>query len=227
MLDETAPATRRETSKAERRQRIVEATTSLLRESGFGAVSMLQVAERAGVSPATVYNLFETKAAILQQVFDRDLSEYERMVELAPARDALDRIFTAIDIAAALYREDPGFYRAMAQGGRRDDNLRPAISEPRIGFWCRMVAAARAERRLVAATDERLVGVILSQIMRGVSSEWAAGAISAGRLAEEIRYGFALVLLAYAVGDAAAGLTKRLRRFEAALAARHRTPAAG
>ncbi len=91
MLDETAPATRRETSKAERRQRIVEATTSLLRESGFGAVSMLQVAERAGVSPATVYNLFETKAAILQQVFDRDLSEYERLVELAPARDALDR----------------------------------------------------------------------------------------------------------------------------------------
>ncbi len=115
MLVTTAPTTRRELSKAERRSRIVEAAASLLRESGFDSVSMLQIAERADVSPATVYNLFLSKAAVFQHVFDRDLSEYERLVEAAPARDALDRIFKAIDVAATLYRQDPGFYRAMAQ----------------------------------------------------------------------------------------------------------------
>ena len=79
MLDAAAPATRREQGKAERRARIIEAATALLRESGFDAVSMLQIAERADVSPATVYNLFQTKAAILQQVFDQDLRDYEQL----------------------------------------------------------------------------------------------------------------------------------------------------
>jgi AcrR family transcriptional regulator len=223
MLDTTALSTRRELSKAERRLRIVEAATSLLRESGLDAVSMLQIAERAEVSPATVYNLFQGKAAVLQQVFDRDLSEYERLVELAPARDALDRLFTAVEVAASLYRSDPGFYRAMAQGGRRGgDAPRPAIGEPRTGFWRRMVAAARAEGRLVPETDERLVGVTLSQVMRGVFSEWAAGVISADRLAQETGYGFALALLAYAAGDLAADLAERRRRFEAVLTAQPR-----
>ena len=226
-LDTLGPVTRREISKAERRQRIVEAATSLLRESGFDAVSMLQIAERAEVSPATVYNLFQSKAAVLQQVFDRDLSEYERLVGEASARDALDRIFKAVDIAAALYRGDPGFYRAMAQGGRRKDALRPAISEPRLGFWRRMVAAARAEGRLAPETDGQLVGVTLTQIMRGAFSEWAGGAISAERLAEETQYGFALTLLAFASSASAADLTQRRRRLEAALAARERHQDAG
>ena len=222
MLDTVAPVTRREISKAERRQRIVEAATSLLRESGIDAVSMLQIAERAEVSPATVYNLFQSRAAVLQQVFDRDLREYERLVGRAPATDALDRIFKAVDVAAALYRGDPGFYRAMAQGGRHKDALRPVISEPRLGFWRRMAAAARAEGRLVPQTDERLVGVTLTQMMRGAFSEWAAGAISAERLAQETQYGFALTLSPLASGESAAHLARRLRRLEAVLAARDR-----
>jgi AcrR family transcriptional regulator len=221
MLETTAPTTRRELSKAERRSRIVEAAASLLRESGFDSVSMLQIAERAGVSPATVYNLFQTKAAVFQQVFDRDLSEYERLVEAAPAGDALDRIFKAIDIAATLYRQDPGFYRAMAQV-RRGSAPYPAIGEPRIGFWRRMVAAARAQGRLGPEADAHILGVTLTQILRGAFSEWAGGVISAERLAAEASYGFALALRAYAAGDVAADLTKRLRRLEAALAEHNR-----
>jgi AcrR family transcriptional regulator len=227
MLDTVEPVSRRELSKAERRQRIVEAATSLLRESGFDAVSMLQIAERAEVSPATVYNLFQSKAAVLQQVFDRDLREYERLVDEALAKDALDRIFKAVDVAVSLYRGDPGFYRAMAHGGRYKDALRPAISEPRLGFWRRMVAEARVEGRLIPDTDERLVGVTLTQIMRGAFADWAGGAISAERLAEETQYGFALTLCAFGSGASAADLTKRLRRLEAALASRDRHQDAG
>jgi AcrR family transcriptional regulator len=221
-LDQTAPTTRRELSKAGRRQRIVDAAAALLRERGFDGVSMLLIAERAEVSPATVYNLFQTKAAVRQQVFDRDLSDYARLVDEALATDALDRIFKAIDIAAELYRADPGFYRAMAEGGRTGDAPRAAISEPRIGFWCAMVAAARAEGWLAPETDERLLGVALSQHMCGVFSEWAAGAISPERLALETSYGFALALAAYATGDARADLMQRRRQLEAALAARDR-----
>jgi len=217
MSETIAPTTRRELSKADRRLRIVAAATSLLREKGVDGVSMLQIAERADVSPATVYNLFQTKAGVLQQVFDRDLRDYERLVEAAPARDALDRIFEAVDIAAGLYQADPGFYRAMAQV-HRGPGSHPAIGEPRIGFWRRMAAAARAEGRLAPEADPHILGVTLSQILRGAFFEWAGGGLSAERLAAEASYGFALVLLAHATGDAAAGLTQRVRRLEAALA---------
>src|SRR5258707_2120396 len=139
----TGGISQRELAKSGRRERIVDSATTLLREIGMEALSVTSIAERAGVSPATVYNLFGTKAAILQQVFDRDLREYEKLVEKARARDTLERIFKAVGIAASLYRADPGFYRAMMHGSRRGDAFYSAVGEPRIRFWRAAVGRAR------------------------------------------------------------------------------------
>ncbi len=62
----------------------------------------------------------------------------------------------------------------------------------------------------------------LTQTARGVFHEWAAGVISAPRLAEETGYGFALALLAYAAPDAAWRLGARIAALEARLAAQDR-----
>lgn len=218
----TPPASRREAGKAERRGRIVEAAAALVRESGFDAVSMVQIAERAGVSPATLYNLFETKAAIFRQVFDLDLAEYQRKVALAPARDALERMFAAIDLAAGFYRRDPEFYRAMARGGREGRELGAAISEPRIAFWQAQVADAVAQGLLRPDTDPVVLGVSLTHVFRGAFMEWAEGVISAERLAQEVAYGFALALFASAAGATAPALQARVAELQAALAARDR-----
>lgn len=213
---------RRELAKSGRRERIVDATTALLRETGIDALSVAQIAEKAKVSPATVYNLFGTKSAILQQVFDRDLRDYERLVERARARDALDRIFKAVAIAASVYGADPDFYRAMAHGGRRGDNLYSSVSELRIGFWQRAVARARTDGQLRADANDALLGVALSQIMRGAFYEWAAESISAERLAQEVAYGFVLALINHATEHAAAALRAELCRLEEKLAVRSR-----
>src|SRR5690348_10668700 len=121
MMDAQLPKTpRREIGKAERRHRIIEAAATLLRESGIDAVSMTQIAERARVSPATLYNLFQTKAAIFRQVFDLDLQAFQQQLARVPARDAIENIFAAIELAVTLYRRDPEFYRAMARAGGKD-----------------------------------------------------------------------------------------------------------
>ena len=81
------PESRREIGKAERRRRIIAAAGALLRESGLDAVSMAQIAERAEVSPATLYNLFQTKGAIFRQVFDVDLGgEHAAVAEISVMR---------------------------------------------------------------------------------------------------------------------------------------------
>jgi AcrR family transcriptional regulator len=218
-MDATSPpATRREAGKTERRRRIVEAAASLVRELGFEAVSMLQIAERAEVSPATLYNLFQTKATIFQQVFDLDLAAFQARLARVPARDGLDRIFAALDLAAALYRSDPEFYRAMARGGDGGERLGSAISEPRRGFWQAQVSEAVEDGGLSPEADPDVLGGTLSQLMRGIFLEWAAKLISAERLAMEAAYGFALALLAYATEATAPRLRLRLAELQSSLA---------
>ncbi len=48
------------------RERIVEATAALHYEQGVGATSYVQIAERAGVGPATVYRHFPTLGSLVQ-----------------------------------------------------------------------------------------------------------------------------------------------------------------
>lgn len=216
----TATATtmsRREVGKAERRRRIIEAAASLAREHSFGEVSMTQIAERAEVAPATLYNLFQTKGAIFQQLFDQDIEAYAQAVAKAPAANALDRIFVAIESAAALYERDPEFYRAMIHMGR-DGIEKLRLHEPRMAFWQGLVAAARDEGSLRAHTPPRLLGVMLTHLMRGAFIDWATRSISVQRLADEMAYGAALMLLPYAAETAAPGLHTRLQTQQATLA---------
>lgn len=213
------PTSRREEAKNERRRRIVEAAASLVREQGFDAVSMVQIAERAEVSPGTLYNLFQTKNAIFRQVFDLDLREYERLLSQAPARDPLDRMFVAIELAASLYRADPDFYRTMARAnGDGPDGLGSAIAEPRTAFWQTQVAEAVLQGRLRPDTNADVLGVALTQLMRGVFLEWAGRVISADRLAKEVAFGFAMALLAYATEEEAPSLRRRLGILQVTLA---------
>jgi len=208
--DAAAPIwSRRERAKDERRARIVTAAYDLLREVGVEDMAMKAVATRAEVSLSTVYNLFESKQAILARVFDQDMERFELLVRNAPAKDALERIFDALDIAADLYDADPAFYRATM--GRRpsggDLALQTTLRAPRIRFWRAMAATAIEDGWLRRGTDPAVVGALMIQISGGVLADWIAGDIDVPVLRQEIKLGFAAALLAFA-GRAA---TPRLR----------------
>ncbi len=60
---------RREKAAATRRA-VIDAARELLEDKGFTATTVAAVAERAGLSPETVYKQFGTKAALTKAVFD-------------------------------------------------------------------------------------------------------------------------------------------------------------
>lgn len=62
----------------ERRRRLVKAASELIEERDDGSFSMPELAKRAGLSLATPYNLFGSKAAVLAQVFDRLVRGFHR-----------------------------------------------------------------------------------------------------------------------------------------------------
>lgn len=216
-IDGVGPS-RREQAKAARRQRIVDATCDLLREVGLDDLSMKQVAARADVSLSTVYNLYESKQAILAAVLDQDLVRFEAMVRAARSRDALERILDALRIAEKLYRDDPRFYRAILW--RRpspgpDRAFDAAMLEPRTRFWREMVANATQAGFLRAETDASALGMLMSRIMFGAIADWIGGRISAERLREEVAFGFAVALQPFATRPAAARLAPIIRDFHA------------
>ena len=55
--------------KAEAREKIIAATVKLLREGGYRAAQIDEIAARAGMASGTVYRHFETKAALFAEVF--------------------------------------------------------------------------------------------------------------------------------------------------------------
>ena len=224
MLTTAEPqVSRREQAKSERRARIVDATHDLLREVGMDQLTVKLVAERAGVSPATVYNLFGTKGAVLARVFELDLIGFQKLVDDAPSENALQRIFDAIAIAADLYRQDPDFYRATMWGryseAGDDDEVATAAREPRTRFWTTMVERAISEGYLRPKTDPKVLGVLMIQIAAGALSDWALEIISVDQLERETGFGFAVLLSHYATRDAAPGLRARVTTLERLLSA--------
>lgn len=74
----------RERQKEARRQAISQAAVELFRLQGYGTTTVEQIAERAGVSPPTVFNYFGSKQEILSDLLRAtDERVVKEMVQLA------------------------------------------------------------------------------------------------------------------------------------------------
>jgi AcrR family transcriptional regulator len=107
--------TRRREAQARRTQgHIAETARELFIERGYGATSIRDIAERAGVSVQTIYNAFEGgKAGIFRRVMDivvvgddepvamSERPGYQAMFE---TRDANELLSIAVEMSVALYQ---------------------------------------------------------------------------------------------------------------------------
>jgi AcrR family transcriptional regulator len=154
---ENAAVGRRERKKAATRSAIVDAALELFLERGFDEVSVREVAEKADVSPTTVFAHFPQKEALL--FFEED-AQREKL--LAAVRSRTD----GTSISAALN----GHYRSefIAAESGDDAGLRsrvmslmeatPALQEYASRMWLRhehaLAAAIAAEFGLKEPSDE-------------------------------------------------------------------------
>ena len=168
-----AEISQRERGMAERRARIVEAARDLIRATGDTGLSMRALAERAGVSLATPYNLFGSKQAVMLGVLEADLAAFRAGLDAAGPGDPLRRLFDNVALAARFYDEDPGFYRALftALAGAGGPELRllfgaagSAGDERCSGSGNARIqqkAGGRGQKDLTAGLGERKAAVVL------------------------------------------------------------------
>jgi AcrR family transcriptional regulator len=120
---------------AEKRDRIIEAATKVLREdAGIASFSLDTVAKTAGVTRLTVYNQFGSRRGLLEAVFDDiarrgGLHQIADAMAMADARAALQRLveifcaFWSRDVAIGRLHEamatDPEFASALTERNER------------------------------------------------------------------------------------------------------------
>lgn len=205
------PTSRREQAKNERRDRIIDAADQLIKEVGIEDLSVRMIADRAEVSPATVYNLFHNKSAVLFRLYQRRVASLEDRAAKTRSADALEHVFEAAAHVVDLYRKDPAFYRAFI-GLRLDlrpGNL-PVREAPGVHLWHRLAHEARQAGDLIPETDADRVGALLFRIISGAFYEWVGNALPLDKVEEETEFSLATVLHAWATPDAQARLARRL-----------------
>lgn len=210
----------REESKAQRRHAIVNAARALMQETGQAGFSMRALAERAGVSIATPYNLFGSKQAVMYGVLEADLDIYQKRLEQLNA-DEIDMFFEAVSVATTMYSAEPGFYRAVLfaayNGGGTE--FQAMFSGPRHIAWRRLVDQAKAAGMLDAELEANSFTLNLGHIFFSCIMEWVNGLIGLEELEARAHYGFALALRGMAtpaasdrLRDRALATQKKLKR---------------
>jgi AcrR family transcriptional regulator len=226
MSDEIRLTSRRERGKDARRSRIVDAAYALLREVGVDDLSVKMIADRADLSPATVYNLFGAKGAVLARVYERDFEDFIAKVASAGSPTALDAIFDSTRISIGRYRSDPSFYRGMSiRNPRAEPELVITVQGPREAFWRDLLTRAVREGDLAPGLNTELVCMVMLQVSGGAFGYWCADLISLDQMESQTCYAFALLLMGLARPSGRIKLQARIAAIQGALAPAPQRPA--
>ena len=166
--DAAAAAAR--TRDPERREKIVQAAADLVARSGFHAVSMADIGAEAGITGSGIYRHFDSKAAILIEMFERvidDLcrSEQQILLEETDPDKALDALIAdQVELVVA--------NRKLAQVYHNEIRQLPEVDRVRLrrkqrGYleeWARLV------RRLRPTLDEAAARALVHAAIGAVQS---------------------------------------------------------
>ncbi|MCW1383167.1 TetR/AcrR family transcriptional regulator [Novosphingobium sp. KCTC 2891] len=202
---------RREAGKEERRHRIIQAAREMIRETGRTGLSMRALAERAGVSLATPYNLFGSRGAVVLAVLE-DVRDFQARFAQVRNGDPVDHILAVVDLAVEFYLGDPAFYTTLwREVFSVSGEVRTAIYNPRRDeFWLGLVNDIAAAGALREEIDTALLLRQLDHQFRSVMLDWVAGDLSAGLLGPTIKLGYALILCGAASDEARERIAHRV-----------------
>lgn len=154
---------RREANKAEVRRRLLQAARELFAQRGIVRTTMDDIARRAEVSRATVFNYFPAKSDIVAELVARLEGAFRRAVDeqLALPRSTAERIRGVFDVTAAGMLRAPALHRLL-------------IGESEAHFTMARVSGRRMGRMYGAFSDLLEAGRAKHEVRTDVSVETLA-----------------------------------------------------
>ncbi|AMS39439.1 MULTISPECIES: TetR/AcrR family transcriptional regulator [Aminobacter] len=149
---------------------IIEAGAHILGEKGWDDFSTNKVAELAGVSIGSLYQYFPDKQSLVEAIRRRHLDDC-----LAVMRGSLREGKAVEQFAEDLVRDmfaahsiNPGLHRKLLDEAQSSESMRDpnsAFEAEYLGHYTAAVAAYRTSR---SGANERVAGMVLSDLMDGV-----------------------------------------------------------
>lgn len=202
----------REEGKNRRRDKITAAARALI-QSGESGFRMRALAEEAGVSIATPYNLFGSKSAILSAVMDADLSRFKETLARQNA-DSLSMFHKTVSIARELMDLDQQFYRNVML---TSDAMAPEADRTRLLHWQQLIDNAVADGFVLTFTDSTALAIHFRQLFSIAFHRWAREEISLKEAEAQANYVITLSLAGVATPVAKQRLHSNLRKYQETL----------
>jgi len=199
----------RERHKRRRRDAILEAVRDLLREEPDREPTKEQIAERAEVAPATVYNLVGTRAQLWQALADDFMVQLERRLGDARGGDPIARVRRLVQGLAALMVEEPVVSRRMVRGWEESGLM---LRREPIGRLVDVLRSAQEAGVLLADVDALRLASSIGTACVGAIHQWAAGVIDDRRFVARALFAADLAMAAAATSAHRPRLLRALRK---------------
>lgn len=191
----------REAQKENRRQVILSAAEELIRETGSTEFTINSLARRAGFSPATPYNLFGSKAAILYALLNRSADRmFVRIQAPDGSNDFVHKALRASEALADTIGHDPNFYRPLYAFllGVFDAVYRPVFMARSIEYWMEALEGVVVRKLLPPNLATRDLARLMAIQAIGAIDMWVQDELNGHELVAQLRQGTCLLLLGIA-----------------------------
>ncbi len=196
-----------ERNKAKRRDAILEAALELFDGNPSGSVTTEQIAARAEVSPATVYNLIGTREEVLRAIAVRFIQRMTLVLAAEAAvggtgrepmwlqRLLIERSLTALQEHSQAYRHVISYLGGLGTGTQdlqSDDGPTP---DP-VVFHAASVALAQRAGAIRKNLDPTAIALQLADNFNGTLIRWSFGGLDDDQLVPLAMHGLVALLLA-------------------------------
>jgi|TARA_B100000315_G_C14585497_1_gene592758 AcrR family transcriptional regulator len=175
----------------------------MVADHGYEGMVMSQVAERAGVSPTTLYNLFNTKDQLVMESLRELIAENTRQVVEESGGPGWRQLYAAMKNGAARTIDSPAYADAMLVALQRakpgDELVDVLIEHPNRG--------TEASLSVMAERGELRKGVNISELATAIGGVywssfilWNKGVINLQQLQRAILMNFLSMLIPSTVG---------------------------
>jgi AcrR family transcriptional regulator len=179
LMAETETEGRLKKRKRERRMRIYNVAMDLFRSQGFERTTVSQIAEAADIVPATFFNHFKSKNALLGQMTTEVLSSLELMLEeeFKAAESTRERLTGFAALAADQIAESRGLARNVLLELVRTES-EPGQQPPYVGRihepFAAMLADGQQQGEVRSDQDSAFLAEMVVGILNAAITNWLA-----------------------------------------------------
>ncbi|HSN25726.1 MAG TPA: TetR/AcrR family transcriptional regulator [Kofleriaceae bacterium] len=176
------PASSVKPATSDKREAIMNAALSLFVERGFYGTAVPEIAERAGVGAGTIYRYFESKEALVNELYRTEKMRFaQNVVERVnangtgrePARDLFKRLWLHMAEFAVDHPQSFVFLELHHHAAYLDAESR-ALEQRMLALFSGVIVAAQVRHELKAGDPKLLMGIVMGGfigVIRGCM-EW-------------------------------------------------------